>query len=224
MPFARPIAAQVIIVLLLLGMDLTSSVSALADEAPVIDQDLKHLIQNDTDQRLDMRPPQPRLRNVSQLSDGEQPAEDKLQASRDQPKSRWHIGLGQFDVLDQNRRPSINLEYRDRRTAFFLSPAIGLIANTDGGVYGYGAIYSSIALGRIRLVPELSIGGYLQGSSKDLGGVFAFREALELSYQTESGIAIGLQFAHISNADIYENNPGQEDLHLTISGPLDIFF
>jgi hypothetical protein len=96
----------------------------------------------------------------------------------------------------------------------------GILANREGGVFGYGGVYWDLAAGPWHLVPALAVGGYRQGDSKDLGGVFQFREAVEIAYQLENGMRLGLQIAHISNAGIYASNPGQEDLMVTVSLPL----
>jgi hypothetical protein len=61
------------------------------------------------------------------------------------------------------------------------------------------------------------MGGYRKGNSTDLGGVFQFRQSIDLSYRFDNGHRLGVRAAHISNADIQERNPGEEEILLTYS-------
>jgi hypothetical protein len=62
-------------------------------------------------------------------------------------------GVGAFDL--QDRRSSLsagaNAEYRFGRKLFVIGPALGLVANLDGGVYGYFGLYADISIGPIVL-------------------------------------------------------------------------
>lgn len=102
---------------------------------------------------------------------------------------------------------------------WFLGPAIGLMANTDGGVFGYGGLYADIAYGNFIVTPLAGFGGYREGDSTDLGGVFQFRLSIGVSYQFENRHRLGLNLAHVSNATIHEINPGEEELYLTYAIP-----
>jgi hypothetical protein len=70
------------------------------------------------------------------------------------------------------------------------------------------------------VTPLLAIGGYGEGSSKDLGGVFQFRQSLDLAYRFANGHRLGIRVAHISNGSIHDSNPGEEELLLTYSLPV----
>ena len=52
------------------------------------------------------------------------------------------LGLGVFDLRESfgtsERSAAGRVELRGGRKLWFLGPAIGLMANTDGGVFGYG--------------------------------------------------------------------------------------
>jgi lipid A 3-O-deacylase len=131
-------------------------------------------------------------------------------------------GVGAFDL--QDRRSSLsagaNAEYRFGRKLFVIGPALGLVANLDGGVYGYFGLYADISIGPIVLSPQVAAGGYRQGDSIDLGGELQFRESVDLSYRFDSGSRLGVRLAHISNAGIYEDNPGAEEAYVTYAIPL----
>ena len=56
-----------------------------------------------------------------------------------------------------------------------------------------------------------------EGDGIDLGGPLEFRESLEIAYRVDERWLVGLSIAHISNGQVYEHNPGQNDLLLTIA-------
>ena len=68
------------------------------------------------------------------------------------------------------------------------------------------------------------MGAYHQGNSRDLGGVFQFREMVDLAYRFDNGQRLGVRVAHISNAHIHEYNPGEEEYYLTYAIPLGPLF
>jgi lipid A 3-O-deacylase len=133
------------------------------------------------------------------------------------------LGLGAYDPFDNGSAPGATLEYRLGRKLFFIGPAIGGIANTDGGLFGYFGLYFDLSVGPVYFTPQLGLGAYHQGDSRDLGGVFQFRETVEFSYRFANGHRLGARVAHISNADIHDRNPGEEEYYLTYAialGPL----
>lgn len=141
---------------------------------------------------------------------------------RDGP-SYFELGAGVFDLLDEEAQSKRSLggsvEVRLGDKLWFIGPAAGVVFNADGGVYGYGGIYLDVKLGPLVLTPQAGIGGYHQGDSSDLGGVFQFRVGAGLTYQLGNGWRIGASFAHISNAGIYKDNGGAEELYLIVAVP-----
>ncbi|MFQ5984281.1 MAG: acyloxyacyl hydrolase [Alphaproteobacteria bacterium] len=132
------------------------------------------------------------------------------------------FGIGVFDVNGEGndqRSAAAQIEYRFGQKLFFVGPAIGIMANTDGGVFGYGGFYGDLAYQNFVATPVLALGGYKQGGSKDLGGIFQFRVGLGLMYRFEDGSRLGLRVNHISNASIHEENRGEEEILLTYSLP-----
>ncbi|HET8700437.1 MAG TPA: acyloxyacyl hydrolase [Nitrococcus sp.] len=96
-----------------------------------------------------------------------------------------------------------------------LGSAFGVLANTDGGVYGYGGLYFDLPLGRFAIIPLGAVGFYHQGSSKDLGGVLEFRGSITAAYALANGSRVGIQLGEISNLGLYSHNPGEGDIFLT---------
>jgi hypothetical protein len=140
----------------------------------------------------------------------------------DEP-SYAELGVGAFDVFAfQGERATSaagNVQLRWGRKLWFIGPAIGLMANTDGGVFGYGGIYADLTYNKVVITPFFGPGGYVQGHSKDLGGVFQFRTELGVAYQFDSGARLGARIAHLSNAGIHHSNPGEEELLVTYALP-----
>jgi lipid A 3-O-deacylase len=126
------------------------------------------------------------------------------------------LGAGAFDLRDE-RSPAGTIEYRFGRKVFVAGFSLGLVANTRGGLYGYVGLYGDLSYKSFYLTPQLAMGGYHEGASSNLGGVFQFRESLDLTYRFDNGHRLGVRAAHISNADLHERNPGEEEILLIYS-------
>ena len=134
------------------------------------------------------------------------------------------FSVGGFDVHDDMTTAEFRVEYRSDWRRYILTPMVGLMANADGGVYGYGGVFIDFYFGRRLVVsPNFAVGAYRHGGSKDLGSVIEFRSGLELAYRFDDRSRLGLAFQHISNASIDKNNPGTESLVLTYSIPFGEF-
>ena len=133
------------------------------------------------------------------------------------------LGLGAFDPFDNWTSAAATLEYRFGRKLFFIGPALGGMANAEGGLFGYFGLYFDLSAGPVYFTGQLAAGAYHQGDSRDLGGVFQFRQSIDLAYRFDNGHRLGVRVAHISNADIHDRNPGEEEYYLTYAvalGPL----
>lgn len=141
----------------------------------------------------------------------------------DSEPSYLDLGVGAFDI--QGHRESSTtaegrVEFRYGQKLFFLGPAVGVLANPQGGVFGYAGVYTDIAFGRFVLTPLGGVGAYHRGGSEDLGGVFQFRISANLAYEFDNHSRLGANFAHISNAGIHNRNPGDNEVLLTYALPL----
>ena len=140
-------------------------------------------------------------------------------ARADEP-AFFAASVGGFDVNDDETSAEFRLEYRSDYRLWHFGPMIGLMANSDGGVYGYGGLFIDVFFGDNWVVmPNAALGGYRQGSSKDLGQVLEFRTGLEIAYRFADESRLGLAFQHISNAGLDDKNPGTESLVLTYAIP-----
>jgi hypothetical protein len=145
-----------------------------------------------------------------------------IQVLSDEP-SYFDFGAGAFNIQGHRlSAPSAlgQIELHYGRKLFFLGPAIGLLADTQGGVFGYGGIYSDLTYGQLVVTPLAGLGGYHRGGSIDLGGTFQFRLSLTVAYEFGDAARLGLRFAHISNAGIHNRNPGENEWLLTFAVPL----
>ncbi len=138
---------------------------------------------------------------------------------------RHHVAVygGVQDVLDDKNYAQFGLEYRFADVFKGLRPTIGINSTEEGDVYGYGGVNWDIHLGDTPFVltPNFMVGAYHQGGGKDLGGAIEFRSGIEASYEFEAGNRLGVTFNHISNASIYDKNPGAEALLVVYQHPID---
>jgi lipid A 3-O-deacylase len=126
------------------------------------------------------------------------------------------IGVGYFDVAGRDAEPALELVYTpDGAGARRLTPLLGLMVNSDGGLYGYAGISMTLGLpASLTVSPSLSVGGYRQGNSLDLGSILQLRSGLQLERPVRAGDGLVLFFYHLSNAGLGERNPGTEVLGL----------
>ena len=133
------------------------------------------------------------------------------------------LGLGMFDPFDNRTSAAATFEYRFGRKLLFIGPALGAMVNAEGGLFGYFGLYFDLSAGPVYFTGQLAAGGYHEGDSRDMGGVFQFRQSIDLAYRFDNGHRLGVRVAHISNADIHDRNPGAEEYYLTYGvalGPL----
>lgn len=116
------------------------------------------------------------------------------------------------------------VQFRFGKKLLYIGPVIGVLANTQGGIFGYAGFYSDIRFGRFVMTPLAGAGAYSRGGSEDLGGVFQFRLSFALSYKFDNRSRLGVQFGHISNAGIHARNPSDNEALLTYAIPLSLPF
>ena len=98
------------------------------------------------------------------------------------------------------------------------APIGGVMATGDGSVYAYAGFRLDFPVTRrFTVTPNWAVGLYDKGDGRDLGGTVEFRSALDLAYQVGRRAAVGLSFYHLSNAGLYDPNPGSESLVVTWS-------
>ncbi len=131
------------------------------------------------------------------------------------------LAAGRYDIGKRSGVAEAGVEYRLASRAYDLVPVAGVAANGDGAFWAYGGLQRPFRLGtRWRLTPGFAVALYEAGSDgKDLGGVVEFRSSLALGYRFAGGSTLGLTAHHLSNAGLYEDNPGSNSVVVTWSFP-----
>ncbi len=135
------------------------------------------------------------------------------------------FAAGAFDIGKDDTAAEFRVEYRHDRRFWIFKPLAGLMATSDGGVYGYAGVGIDMFFGRRWVVtPSFAPGAYEEGSGKDLGHTIEFRSQLEVAYRFDNRARLGLSISHMSNASIGDKNPGEESLMLNYSLPFGALF
>ena len=135
------------------------------------------------------------------------------------------LGAGVFHIRDGTSAAG-TIEYRFGRKVFVAGLSLGLMANVDGGLFGYVGTYGDLSYKRIYFTPQIAMGGYHTGDSWISAACFnsACPWTLPIGSTTATALERG-RVAHISNAGVNEQNPGEEELFLTYSisrGPVSV--
>lgn len=135
------------------------------------------------------------------------------------------LALGGFDVNDDHTGGEARLEYRAGRRFWLFKPFLGVLANDDGGLYGYAGVLVDLYWGR-RVVTTFSFapGAYHRGNGKELGATLEFRSQAEIAYRFDDRSRLGIAISHLSNAGIGDDNPGTESLILSYALPFEGLF
>lgn len=131
------------------------------------------------------------------------------------------FGAGAFGVRkDDTLAAEFMLQYRSNYSLWILKPHAGIMATSDGSVYGFAGVLADFHLGSFVITPSTAIGGYYEGDGLDLGHAAEFRSGVEIAYQFENRSKLGVGIYHMSNLVFGERNPGSESVTVTYSMPL----
>lgn len=133
-----------------------------------------------------------------------------------------NVGVGMFDISRAHPHMQYQLEYRfGYRLKGIGMPFAGIMMTGKGSGYVYGGMGADlITCKRLSFMPSFAVGLYNRGGGKNLYYPLEFRTAIECAYIFCNQARIGLQFSHISNADLGRHNPGEESLVVSLSLPL----
>lgn len=144
----------------------------------------------------------------------------------------WALYGGGFDVGREQETWEAGVEARlgvleipfGDRFALPIEPGFGVMAHGDGGGYLYSTlrvpfdrVWPERWPARLRVAPYTGAGLYDDGDGKDLGGPVEFRSGVEVLWRTGDRLWLGLSFYHLSNAVLYDRNPGAESLVFVLS-------
>lgn len=132
----------------------------------------------------------------------------------------WAVAAGSFDI-EGDPTPEAGVEFRFSPLPvggvqwLGLVPAMGVSGTSDGGVWLYGNVRLDLEVSDHWVItPQFAVTLFEDGDGKDLGGPVEFRSGLEVSYRFGRGSRLGVLFYHLSNARIYDDNPGSNSLVL----------
>jgi len=132
--------------------------------------------------------------------------------------------VGDYNALrsGQDHTFLYGLEYRFDEWQYGIRPIVGGFGTAQGGAYGYAGFDWDVALlpNQFYLVPNFAVGAYHDGGGKKLGGTLEFRSGIEVDYQFPNTQQVGVALNHISNAGIYNHNPGEETVLVNYSIPV----
>lgn len=134
-----------------------------------------------------------------------------------------NASVGAYNALRDNQdATSFGLEYRFNPWQYHIVPIVGGFVTTEGSSYGYAGLNWDVPLlpNQLYLIPNFAVGAFSKGSGKDLGGTLEFRSGIELDYQFPNTHRVGVALNHISNAGIYDHNPGEETILVNYSIPI----
>jgi hypothetical protein len=103
-----------------------------------------------------------------------------------------------------------------------VSAMAGLTSVEGGAIYYYGGLRLPLVpfeSERWLVTPSVAAGVYDTNDNDhiDLGGPVEFRSAIEFSYALNDWLRIGLYVAHLSNANLYDQNRGAETAGIALS-------
>ena len=152
------------------------------------------------------------------------------------------FGIGLYDVKFDGSQTNEAADFRFERRFdkslvsigpenydfFHLKPFIGFETTSDSASYFLTGIYLEDNIGTLFsgessnsvFTPSFGVGVYDDGNGKELGNAIEFRTTLEVSYELKNKNRIGLSFAHISNNNIGDKNPGVEIISLSYQIPI----
>ncbi|OLD65812.1 MAG: hypothetical protein AUI52_06170 [Acidobacteria bacterium 13_1_40CM_2_68_10] len=137
--------------------------------------------------------------------------------TQSQHAGSFSIGVGTFNMGHSHSSGGFGLEYRlESRTwrpresgRFCLIPTFGITGTSKEAFFAYAGFRTDLDLTRRwRLTPGFAVGAYDRNGDIDLGGPIEFRSSLDVSSALRNGMRIGVTLYHVSNARLYDRNPG----------------
>jgi len=137
--------------------------------------------------------------------------------AQSQHAGSFSIGVGTFNMGHSHSSGGVGLEYRLESRSwrpresgrFSLIPTFGITGTSKEAFFAYAGFRTDLDLTqRWRLTPGFAVGAYDRNGDIDLGGPIEFRSSLDVSSALRNGMRIGITLYHVSNARLYDRNPG----------------
>jgi hypothetical protein len=102
-----------------------------------------------------------------------------------------------------------------------LHPVAGAQVSFSGACMVYGGLtWPATPVKWLVIQTTAAVGYYENGEGIDMGFPVEFRLSLALQYQFRNLCRLGVEFAHISNANLSTHNPGTESVSVILQIPL----
>lgn len=114
-----------------------------------------------------------------------------------------------------------NIGYQGEELGYNFAPIAGLKVNLNDSYYVFGgARWNYNFYDDFIFQPSFSAGYYEQGGGQDMGGPLEFRTSAEVAYELENQSRVGVGWEHLSNASIYDENPGYDAIFASYAFPI----
>lgn len=121
----------------------------------------------------------------------------------------WAVHVGSFNVTKNPTSAEAGFELRFPTRWPEADLVAGMAGTEDSSFWAYaGGRYTFRLDRRWGFSLGLAVSVYEEGDGKDLGGPIEFRSHYEISYATGRRSRLSLVFYHLSNAGLYDKNPG----------------
>ncbi len=140
--------------------------------------------------------------------------------AQDGVHSRVTFGAGGIGIAGGSDGAfSGSIEWQSAQPLFWrVAPLAGALATSDGTKYLFAGVHMDFPVQeRWHFTPSVAVGGYSEGSGKDLGHRVEFRTQGEVWYRLSGTQHVGLALYHMSNAGLGSRNPGTNGAAATYS-------
>jgi hypothetical protein len=128
----------------------------------------------------------------------------------------WSVGAGRSGFRDAPVAGLFSAAYHHDPLTRGVRPTAGVLASGDGHTFYFGGLSFDLEFPTgLGAMPLLTAGYYARGSGMNLGGVFEFRSGIEIYHRVGRSARVGVSVHHISNAGLYDRNPGLETVFVS---------
>jgi hypothetical protein len=115
----------------------------------------------------------------------------------------------------------INVQFQPGKKIWVLYPQGGIMASLTGAFMVYaGLTYPAMPIKWLVIKTSAGGGYYANGNGIDLGCPFEFRISFAILFRFRNLSQIGVEIAHMSNANLSTHNPGTETISVIFQLPL----
>ena len=115
----------------------------------------------------------------------------------------------------------VNVQFQPGKKLWVLRPQVGAMASFTGAFMVYGGLaWPAAPVKWLVIQTGAAVGYYESGNGIGLGFPVEFRLSLSVLFRFSNFYQLGLEFAHISNANLSTHNPGTESISIIFQVPL----